>query len=89
MVVPTLEMVISVSTERTRGLAHHMKGVESVMDALETSVTGGIDPGLSGTLRSPLMMTSASQNALDLSLNSDLSLKLETLCGSFANRRKN
>ncbi len=87
IVVPTLEISVTVSTDRNRGIACHLGAIEKVMDALETSITGQVDPGLNGTLRAPILMSSGSQNALELSLNSDLSLKLETQCSPFANRR--
>ena len=86
-VVPTSELNVSVATYRPNGVAVHVKAVERVMDAIETGVDGVVDTGLNGSLRAPVQMSSGPQNALDLSLNSDLALKLEHRCSNFGNRR--
>ena len=86
-VVPTSELNIAVATNRLNGVAAHVRAIENVMDAIETNLSGIVDTGLCGSLRAPVQMSSGPHNALDLSLNSDLALKLEHRCSNFGNRR--
>ncbi len=65
---------VTVSTERSKGLVELLEKVELVMDALETSSTGSVDPGLSGTLVRPFNVSLGGSFVLDLSLNAQLSI---------------
>jgi hypothetical protein len=65
---------LTVSTRRSEGLVKLLEKVELVMDALETSNTGLVDPGLDGTLVRPFNVSLGGSFVLDLSLNAQLSI---------------
>lgn len=78
LVQPSLIVTMEVANKRDASNGHPelMAWVEKVVDALETDITGAVNPNLGGTRR-PFDVQITSNTALDASLTSVLTITVE------------
>ena len=89
-VVPSMKVNILLATKRTgnpNAIAAHCTALEKLLDALDLSESGEVDPGLVGALRTPMTAATGEQYMLDLSVNTELTLNLEPRASARGSRR--
>ncbi len=97
-VVNTITVALVVSTKRqtANALVEHLNAVEKVLDAIDTDGDGEVNLGLAyqaagekpvPTLRVPITVRAGGQYALDLSINTELTLMLEARPAGRGSRR--
>jgi hypothetical protein len=89
-VAPGMTVNLLLATRRTtdpNAIVEHLKALEKLMDALDKNAQGEVDPGLGGSLRTPMTLRTGSQYVLDLSVNSELTLTLEPRAAARGSRQ--
>jgi hypothetical protein len=70
----TLTVLLAVSTLRSEGVPAWLDAIAKVMDAIETDTAGNINPGLRGTLTSPVDLSVGNSFSTGLSLTAQLNV---------------